>query len=806
MSYFAQIALPIPIRKLFTYSIPDSLVGSCKPGVRVYVSFQNRFVIGLVQRITDTKPDFKTKAIKEVLDENSLFSPNLMQLADWVQRYYFCSFGEAVQAMLPAGFNFQSIKYVKSVGEHFLLTGNRDIDDFLHDVYSASILPLQETLLKHRLVSTADLTRLVELNRIEIWEEPRIKAEIAKEKVWDWTENGRVIGDEVLANTSKKLKWVTALELIKQMPLPAKTSELEDMGIIKSGLKKLESLGIIHLIEREKKYINTYYQHEPQELKALNQEQFVAYEHLKECVLQHKHTTFLLKGITGSGKTEVYIHTIKTCLEAGKGAIVLVPEIALTPQTVSRFYQIFGDKIAVLHSRLTDQERLFAWNELKNGSKTIAIGPRSAVFAPVQHLGVIIVDEEHDNSYRQEDPAPRYHGRDTAIMRGFIEKVPVVLGSATPSVTTWKSVLDGKFTLLELNNRHEGARLPDVELCDLTQYRKAMFGPLTAALYKAMQQALERNEQIILLLNRRGYSPYLHCLQCGTIQQCPNCSVSLTYHKPKRVFMCHYCGYSRYEKSACSQCGNPELEFQGLGTQKAEEEIEHYFPDAKIMRMDQDTTRGKHAHRDLIEAFRNKEFDILIGTQIVSKGLDFPDVTVVGVLNADTELAFPSYRAQERLFQLMSQVAGRSGRGQKPGKVWLQSWKPDSFSLHAAKKHDYMAFVTQELKNREELQYPPFSKLIQFTFKSKHAEETAEAARLFYACLQRLVPDWPVLGPAPSTIYKIEREYFWDLILKMRFDVKTGFIEQLLTRVFEEYDADREKKFSTVRVIVKVDY
>jgi len=805
MSYFADIALPTPLRRPFTYSVPPEIFQGLKQGMRVYVPVQNRFAIGIVLKIHQDKPTFRTRPIQSVLDYKPVFSTELFKLADWVHRYYYCSMGEVCQAMLPSGLNFQSVKVVKPIGR-LVLSGNAIQDEFVKHLFETGEQPLLEVMAQFRLVTSEDIRILEERRLIEIREVPKTKIETAKEMVWNWTESGKTIGNEIIASSNKILKWHEAYKVLLTIKLPVKTHELEEMGCSKGALKILESAGVLEKQQREKSYSEEYYEHKPDNLRSLNPEQFDAYDQIKAGITAEVFQTYLLKGITGSGKTEVYIHAIKTCLEMGKGAIVLVPEIALTPQTVRRFYEIFGDEIAVLHSRLTPQERLFTWNELKSGNKNIAIGPRSAVFAPVENLGLIIVDEEHDSSYRQEDPAPRYHGRDTAVMRAFIEKIPIVLGSATPSLTTWKQAKEGKFELVELNLRHKGATLPKVELSDLTQYKKAMYGPLTAALYLASKDALSRNEQIIFLLNRRGYSPHLLCNDCGTIQECPNCSVSLTYHKPKSVFLCHYCGYSRYEKTPCTQCNSTELNFMGAGTQKAEEEIIALFPEAKVLRMDQDTTRKKFAHRDLTEAFRNQEYDILIGTQLVSKGLDFPNVTLVGVLNTDTELAFPSYRAQERMFQLLSQVAGRSGRGEKAGKVWFQSWKPDKLPIKAAQDHDYQLFADAELANRMELEYPPFSKMIQFTFKGKNKDDVGNAAQLFFHCIINHIPKWPVLGPAPSTIYKIEKEYFWDLLLKMHPDMKTLGIETLLDRIFEEFEEKREKKYSAVKIIVKVDF
>ncbi len=802
---YVDIALPTPMRSLFTYSVPDEWVSQVQVGVRVYAPFQNRFVIGLVNRIHEEKPAFKTRPIKAVLDHKSLFTTPLLKLADWLSRYYFCSLGEVYQAMLPSGLNYQSIKYIKPLGS-LLLTGKAHVDAFLKSLHERGKAELADILAEHRLIANQDLKELDELRRIEIWEEPKVKAKQATESVWIWaSETAREEAVEFLEKINKAVKWHSALKDLTNKKLPATTSELENEVIQYAFLKRIEKQGFIKTELRQKNYEEELYEHQPENLRVLNSGQFFAYDRIKSSITKQEYASFLLKGITGSGKTEVYIHAIKTCLEMGKGAIVLVPEIALTPQTVRRFYEIFGDEIAVLHSRLTDQEKLFAWNELANGNKRIAIGPRSAVFAPVHNPGIIIVDEEHDNSYKQEDPAPRYHGRDAAIMRAFLEKCPIVLGSATPALTTWNQVKTGKMEYIELTERHAGATLPEVEIVDLTQYRNAMRGPLAVPLYTAIQDALEKHEQVIILLNRRGYAPHLLCKSCGSIQECPNCSVSLTYHKPSKAFRCHYCGFGRFEKSACSTCGNPELDLMGMGTQKIEEEIAGLFPQATVLRMDQDTTRGKYAHRDLIEAFRKGEADLLIGTQLVSKGLDFPNVTVVGVINTDTELAFPSYKSHERMFQLLSQVAGRSGRGAKKGVVYLQTWKPDKPALEAAKKHDFESFAEEELHSRKTLDYPPFSKIVQFTFKGKNKDDVAKAAQLFYQSVHKHAKGWPILGPAPSTIHKIDKEYYWDLMLKMHPEIKTHGIEQLLSAITKSYEEERGSQFSAVRVIIRVD-
>lgn len=802
---YADIAFPTPVRSPFTYAVPTELQSAVQVGIRVFVPLRNRFAIGVITKLHENKPSFKTLPIKSLLDHKPVLSTALFQLADWIHRYYFCSFGEAFQAMVPSGMNYQSIKMIRAMDSSFAEINQIQLS-FLQHLKAHYQLPLSDALAAFKDFSGQDLIQLEESGLIEIWEEPKVKSKQATELTWVWCDSeSKKKAKDFVESQPKFLKWHSAISSLLCSNLPATTTELDDLTCTSANLKRVELQGFIKREERVKSYSNSFYAFEPSNIRALNEEQFRAYDCIKPYITKAKHHVFLLKGITGSGKTEVYIHAIKTCLEMGKGAIVLVPEIALTPQTVRRFFEIFGDSIAVLHSRLTDSERLFAWNELQKGRKTIAIGPRSAVFAPIKDLGLIIVDEEHDNSYKQEDPAPRYNGRDAAIMRGFLEKVPVVLGSATPSLVSWHKVKEQKFELLELKSRHAGAFLPKVELVDLVKYKSAMRGPIAVSLFLAIQKALNQKEQIILLLNRRGYAPYLMCTDCGSIQECPNCSVSLTYHKPSKAYRCHYCGYGRFETSPCTSCHNPKLTMMGAGTQKIEEEIAELFPDARILRMDQDTTRGKHAHRDITEAFRKQEYDILIGTQLVSKGLDFPNVTVVGVINTDTELAFPSYKAHERMFQLLSQVAGRSGRGSKPGLVFFQSWKPDKIALEAAQKHDYELFAKSELLQREEVEYPPFSKIVELTFTGKKAEETGNAAQLFFDCTKIHVPNWPILGPAPSTINKIDREFYWDLVLKLHPEMKTHGIEELLNRIFKEYELKRSSNFSTIRITVRVD-
>ena len=540
-------------------------------------------------------------------------------------------------------------------------------------------------------------------------------------------------------------------------------------------------------------------------IKELNEEQSLVFSSIEKSIREKEFNNFLLKGITGSGKTEVYIHALKQVLESGRGGIVLVPEIALTPQTVSRFYRIFGEDIAVLHSRMNERERLDSWRKFRSGEKKIAIGPRSAIFSPVQDLGIIILDEEHDNSYKQIDPAPRYHAREVAIMRASMTDSVVIMGSATPSMQALEMTKKGKADLLELTKRHESAKLPEVEILDLKQYTGAMKGELAVPLHLAMKEALDKKEQVILLYNRRGFANYLQCETCGHIPQSPECSVSLTYHKRKNQLICHYSGYSRKADTNCEKCGSEFLSEQGSGTQKIEEQLEELFPEAKVLRFDRDSTSKKGAHEKILDSFGAGEADILVGTQLVAKGLDFPNVTVVGVTDADTELAFPSFQSSERMFQLLSQVAGRSGRGTKPGKVFIQTRQPDNEALKFAQKHDYDGFACSELDFRKALTYPPYSRLVKFVLKGKNESQVRVSAFKLKSVLERLIPDFDSLGPSPAAIAWMNQYYLWEVMVKLPTDRGGNFIERLLDKVMEVYEYESEISTNIVRVNINVE-
>ncbi len=783
-------------------------MASVQPGQRVWIPFRNYYAIGVIIGVHNQTPSFKTKPLRKILDEEPLLSQELLKLTKWISRFYYSSWGETIQAALPAGLNFVSRKYLK-VSESVDDTGLREDQKEIVEDLRQSDTTLNEAKKRYKGTGLNKVfSNLLKKKIIEIWEEPDLKVTVATEREWIWAEGRTEESVQKFLeseNANNDLKWVEALAHIAER-IPLRQSEISEDSVLTSyTLKKLRDEDWITYQDVEKNTEIDHLSHEPESIKTLNEDQEKAFKKIGESLTKEEFANYLLFGITGSGKTEVYIHALKQVVENGKGGIVLVPEIALTPQTVSRFYRIFGDQIAVLHSRMTNRERLQAWKDLNSGKKSIAIGPRSAVFAPVQNLGLIILDEEHDSSYKQMDPAPRYHARETAIVRARENNAVVIMGSATPSMQALNMAAKGKCEMLELTKRHAEAKLPEVEVLDLKQYRGAMRGELAVPLFMAMEEALKKGEQIILLYNRRGYASYLQCEDCGHIPQSPECSVSLTYHKRKNLLMCHYSGYSRRADTKCEHCGSPNLKVQGSGTQNIEEQLGDLFPEAKVIRFDRDSTSRKGAHEQILNTFGEGKADILIGTQLVAKGLDFPNVTVVGVIDTDTELAFPSFQATERMYQLLSQVSGRSGRGEKAGTVFLQSRQPENPAIQFAKKHDHRGFARQEMEFRKPLNYPPYSRLIRFELKSVKEQEVSQAAHQLTSSVGRVVPELAVLGPSPGAIPWMNKKYIWEVTLKIDPEKGAGYIEAVVEKIMEVYDAETKGRFSSVRVNVNVD-
>lgn len=572
------------------------------------------------------------------------------------------------------------------------------------------------------------------------------------------------------------------IELVKSKGLVLK-KELVDIS--SSSLNTLVKKNI--LIEEKKEHYRVNYVLDEIEKKELTVEQAKVVDE----VINNPRDIYLLHGVTGSGKTEVYMEMIDYYLRLGKTSIVLVPEISLTPQMVNRFQRRFGNKIAAIHSALSDGEKYDEWRRISRGEASIVIGARSAIFAPLENIGIIIVDEEHSDSYKQSDPSPRYSAKDVAILRSIYHNCSVVFGSATPSLEMMARAKKGVYKLLSLPNRVNGKKLPLVKIVDMNEEMKKIRGHFSNVLVEAIGNCLERQEQVILLLNRRGYSSFVSCKNCGYTFKCPNCDITLTFHKSSNTLRCHYCGYGEKVYKECPSCHEVSLSNLGVGTQKVEEELMNLFPNNKILRMDYDTTSRKGMHEKMIEAFKNHEYDILLGTQMVAKGLDFSNVTLVGVINADTSLNIPDFRSSENTFSLLSQVAGRSGRSEKEGFVIIQTFNPDHYAIDYTKRHDYIGFYEREMLIRKQLKYPPYYYLCNIKISGKDSQYILNEAMKIKRSLERNLQSTIILGPSTASIFKMNNIFRYNVILKYKDD---SMLYDILDKIIEHYKANSKIK------------
>ncbi len=805
---FADVVFPQTIDRAFTYRLPPELAPLAKIGSRVLAPFGKRRLTGfIVERKERTDlPESELRDIQDVLDSQPLFSEELYRLALWISDYYLSPLGDALRAALPAILFQRSKQYVELAAQHvsslgWMLKnaaprqaqivrylaksgrlpvtqlmkriGARNLMSSINELQAQGFVHLQHLLPKSK--TQARLVKCVRLN-------PAIS------DTDDW--NSKIDGKRKL--TARQIR---CLQFLKETA--AEISQKDLLFISGIGLSTLKSLQKRSLVEfYEKEAPRDYYQHaeifEPPKI-TLNEEQQAAFARIAAAIEQNQFTPFLLHGVTGSGKTQVYIEAIYAILEKGKDAIVLVPEISLTPQTVQRFRSHFKEKVAVLHSAMSPEERYDSWRRLKSGEARVAIGPRSAIFAPVRKLGLIVVDEEQEDSYKQAEPNPRYHGRDVAVMRAKLNNAVVILGSATPSAESYYNAKIGKYQLLELRRRVDDVPMPKVEIIELQKEQrlsgKKEMPVFSRLLVQEIEKRLAHHQQVILLLNRRGFSNFIKCKECGFIENCKNCQISLTYHLRGRRLRCHYCGYSKKAPEVCPECGGVDILFRGLGTQQVEEEIKLRFPEARAVRMDLDTTGRKWAHDRILQDFERGKYDILLGTQMIAKGLDFQKVTLVGVINADIGLFLPDFRASERAFQLLTQVAGRAGRKDLPGEVIIQTYSPFHFCLVCAKTHDFVKFFNKEIEDRRELLYPPFGRIISILFKGKDEKKVMESAENFAQVLKSQKGPFEVLGPTPSPLVKIQNKYRWHILIKesKRRDPAGKVIRQAVR--------DAEKKF-----------
>ncbi|MBF2374420.1 primosomal protein N' [Listeria seeligeri] len=783
MINIAKVIVDVPAMQVdrpFDYFIPEDLEELIRPGMRVSVPFGNRKIQGFVTELGETEENPKLKGIDGVMDLAPVLNEELMELGDWLAEDTLSFRVSAYQAMLPAALRAKYEKYFLRLDEE-----NTELEQ-LFEGYETLDWKVAEArnLLK-------SLGKWVREGSVEVVYQVKNKTTNKKIRMINCLKSPHELM-ELIENMPKNAKAQTRVLAFFQVfeGTEISVAELKKQAeISEATIKKLAEQGIISI--QEKIVSRDPYKHhhfEKSEALTLLPDQQTACEKIIEA---KKQETFLIHGVTGSGKTEIYLQTIEAKLKEGKEAIVLVPEISLTPQMVERFKSRFGSEVAVLHSALSSGEKYDEWRKIERKEARVVVGARSAVFAPFENLGIIIIDEEHEASYKQEDN-PRYHARDVAIWRAMKYQCPVVLGSATPSLESFARAKKGVYTLIELPSRVNDRAMPEVNVVDMREeLRKENRTEFSTELLEKIKDRIAKKEQTVLMLNRRGYSSFVMCRDCGYVVECPNCDISQTYHQASNKMKCHYCGHEEAVPKKCPSCEGEHIRYFGTGTQKVEESLTKLIPEARVIRMDVDTTRTKGAHEKLLRSFRNHEADILLGTQMIAKGLDFPDITLVGVLNADTMLHLPDFRASERTFQLLTQVSGRAGRHERTGEVVVQSYNPEHYSIEFAKKHDFIGFYHHEMQLRKMGAYPPFYYLTMINVSDENEMKAIRTIQEMVNFLRgKLGPEAVILGPVPSTIARIKNKYRYQCIIKYKIEPN---LKQELKTLITHYQKDQQK-------------
>ncbi|WP_282180084.1 replication restart helicase PriA [Maribacter stanieri] len=817
MANFINVILPIPLELSFTYSITEEEAKILQPGMRVAVPFgKSKIYTGIIFSVHQNPPEaYEAKVIHEILDDYPIVNATQLKHWEWIAAYYMCTLGEVLRSALPGAFLLESETLVLRNTEYDIDENELLDDEFL--VFEAlqhqSILKVQEvSAIVERKNVLPILQRLLEKKVIVLKEEVY---EQYKPKLVRYVKLGEEhASDEKLeellnslTRAPKQSQVVLSLfQLQAKSQKPIKVSELEKLSnTSKAIIKTLVDKGILEEYFIKTDRVSYDGESDNSETKDLNEFQEAALVDIKSAFGENKVT--LLKGVTSSGKTEVYVKLIEECLEKGLQALYLLPEIALTTQLISRLQEYFGEKIAIYHSKYNVQERVEVWqNVLQSKPKAqLVIGARSAMYLPFSKLGLVIVDEEHESSFKQFDPAPRYHARDAAIVLGHLHKANILLGSATPSVETYHNAQTGKYGYAEITRRYGNVLMPEMELVDIKEEsrKRKMKGHFSERLFLEMEETLKDGAQIILFQNRRGFAPLMECLTCGHSPQCPNCDVSLTYHQYRNQLRCHYCGHHTALPESCFACGSSELDTKGFGTEQIEKEVTALFPDAKVGRMDLDTTRGKHGYEKIITAFEQQELDILVGTQMVTKGLDFRNVNLVGVMNADSLLNFPDYRAHERTYQLLTQVSGRAGRTKKRGRVVIQTYNPYHQILKQVTNSDYEGMYKEQLYEREQFKYPPVNRIIKITFKHKNYNVLNEAADWFSGALRSNFGG-TVLGPEYPPVARIRNQYLKHIVIKVQKVHSLAQTKANIRRIEKSFKS--VAMYRGVRVIYNVDH
>jgi primosomal protein N' (replication factor Y) len=796
---YCDVSLPVPLDQPFTYALPETLRHRVQPGCRILVPFGSRRLTGVVVRCHDDPPGVETREALRLIDAEPVLDAELLALGKWISGYYCAPLGEVLRGMLPLASDIRR-------GKVYSLTdaGRDAARQLLFD--SAPEDPVVQILrlLDRRALSASYIERKMPLaaNALRALERKHF---VMVEQVQSERDPLRAPAERLrveatgMAPTGKLGK--PERELLAFLELHPGTHNLKDLEFTvpnsSPAARALARKKLVALLP------------EPVPLNAagpvraphvLNPAQAAAFEQIRAAIAAHEFRTFLLHGVTGSGKTEVYLNAIDAALAEGRSALLLVPEIALTPAVAGQFFSRFGDRVAILHSAFSDSERSDQWRRIRSGAAAVVVGTRSGVFAPMRNLGLIVVDEEHDQSYKQEE-TPRYNGRDVAIVRAQAAGACVVLGSATPSLESRYNAETGKYTLIELPGRVAARPMPQVELIDMrTEFLETRKqAPFSRRLLEAVAHRLDNGEQTIILLNRRGFSSFVACRSCGERVQCANCSVTLTFHRRDRRLLCHYCGYAERVPTACPKCQSEHIYFLGIGSEKVEEELHREFPKARVARLDRDTATAKRQYEAILQGFREASYDILVGTQMIAKGHDIPNVTLVGVVSADVGLGLPDFRAAERTFQLLTQVAGRAGRGSLPGIVLIQTINPDHYAIRMAAAQDYQTFYEKELQFRRMMHYPPFSAMANILVRAERQEQALRLSTELGHFLMPAPERIKILGPAEAPVPRLKNEYRYQFLIKA---ASRKALNELLRRA---QAFARDQKWTATALVIDVD-
>ncbi|MBF2709648.1 replication restart helicase PriA [Flavobacterium soyangense] len=814
--HFVEVILPLSLAKTFTYSVSEAEYNYIKKGMRVAVPFgKSKIYTALVIEIHENKPTlYEAKEIHQILDEKPIVTEIQIAHWQWIASYYMCAIGDVYRGAMPSALLLESETIISQRQDGFVDESLLSDEEYL--IYQA--LQQQSSLKVQDIINILNkknifpvIQKLIDKNILVLQEEmletysPKLIRYVKLHSKYESNEGlGKLL--EILKNANKQKEIVLCFfQLSASEKKPITVKKLTETANSTSAIVKA-------LIDKEifeEYYIQVdrvnFSGKTKEEQLQLSKAQQIAFEKIKDNF--SKKEVCLLHGVTSSGKTEIYIKLIEEYIKDEKQILYLLPEIALTTQLVGRLRDYFGNKVAVFHSKYSNNERVEVWQQVLEQSPKaqIVIGARSALFLPFSNLGFVIVDEEHEQTFKQVDPSPRYHARDASIVLANSFKAKVLLGSATPSIETYFNAQSGKYGLVEIFERYGNVKMPEIELVDLKDkyFRKKMSGHFSDTLIEEITTALSLGEQVILFQNRRGFSPVIECMTCGHVPQCPQCDVSLTYHKHKNQLRCHYCGYSMAKPTNCHSCSSIHLTTKGFGTEQIQQELVELFPDAKVGRMDQDTTRGKFGFEKIIDSFKNREVEILVGTQMLAKGLDFENVSLVGIMNADNMLYHPDFRAFERSFQMMTQVSGRSGRFEKQGKVIIQTYNPDHNTIRQVVQNDYEAMYNEQLYERQIYKYPPYFKLIKLTLKHRDFDKLKEGSMWLYHVMQQNLTI-PVLGPEEPPISRIRNEYIRTIMIKIPQNHSLLGTKKTIQKMLNSFEAVAQ--YRSIKVTVNIDF